>query len=333
LARDAVGLARCGADRLEATLRLQYEGDEWTDQQVERTRRLLLSEVQRGCSTFTVTHRGEVCQQAAADALGDILGQPADGANTATALRRAATERHGCYLTEDAIRKREQPILQLIAHSVYQRLRGHQAEALPTRDSILAVLGPYAETAGESVAVAADLFSKRAALPADEVLVEAVARSLWAVAQFGVLPVYGLQRLEVLGLRDIADEAISYLLDGMIRVPFTAEPDDLNQLSTAIQLGETPTNFYNRLLATPIMRPVIERFVLWIASHDPKVCLFDSNDVMVGYCGPHYYAALCESFVDSQADYASGALESEFRSVLESLPLRERRRREPGAVI
>jgi hypothetical protein len=33
---------------------------------------------------------------------------------------------------------------------------------------------------------------------------------------------------------------------------------------------------------------------------------------MLGYCGPHYYASLCEAFPDLIDDYESGSLRREF---------------------
>jgi len=52
--------------------------------------------------------------------------------------------------------------------------------------------------------------------------------------------------------------------------------------------------------------------VRWLASHDPTVCQWDKNDVMIGYCGPHYYASLCEDFPGLIGDYESGSLHREF---------------------
>jgi hypothetical protein len=112
---------------------------------------------------------------------------------------------------------------------------------------------------------------------------------------------------------------VAYLLEGLIRVPFAEEPDDLNQLATAVQYGETAEQFYDRLLRTPVMEPVVERFVLWLSRHDPKVCLYDSNDVMVSYCSPHYYVAMCETFYEAAHDYVSGALNTEFQRMFSAL--------------
>lgn len=326
LARDAGGVARCGADRLQATLFLLYGRTEWGVDQVEEARGRLMAEVERSCSVFAVLHRGDACAQAAATSLRDILLQEPGGRQTAAALRRRARETHGCHLADDSLRKREQPVMELAAANLYQSLTTRQTELLPTRDSIMQVLRPYAELASLSVEAAAKLFSQRAALHDDEMLYEAVASAVWAVAQFGVLPVYALQRLDAMGIDDLTDQAVEYLLEGLIRIPFIQEPDDLNHLATAIQLGESAEGFYDRLLATPVMRPVIERFVLWLASHDPNVCLFDSNDVMVGYCSPHYYAALCESFADAAEDYSSGEFTREMEAMLKAVPFIERAR-------
>lgn len=220
--------------------------------------------------------------------------------------------------------------MELVAANLYQSLTIRQTELLPTKESVMQVLRPYAELASLSFEAAAKLFSQRAALHDDEILYQAVAHATWAVAQFGVLPVYGLQRLHAMGIDDLSDQAIEYLLEALIRVPFTQQPDDLNQLATAIQLGESAENFYDRLLATPVMRPVLERFVVWLASHDPKVCLADSNDVMVGYCSPHYYAALCEFFADAAEDYSSGEFSRDMEAMLRAIPFIERARRETG---
>lgn len=326
LARDTVGFARCGADRLQATLFLLYGGAEWSIDQVAEARQRLATETERSCSAFAVLHRGDACAQAAAASLRSILLQNPDDRATAALLRRRAREAHGCYLADDSLRKREMPIMQLIASKLYQALTTRQAELLPTKDSIFQVLKPYAELAAFSVENAAKLFSQRAALHDDDVLYVSVAHAMWAVSQFGVLPVYALQRLNMMGIHEVLDDAIVFLLDGLIHIPFTEEPDDLDQLATAIQLDESAENFYDRLLATPVMRPVVERFVMWLASHDPKTCLFDSNDVMVGYCSPHYYVALCEFFTDAADEYPSGEMRQELEGVLSAMYLREHAR-------
>ena len=67
------------------------------------------------------------------------------------------------------------------------------------------------------------------------------------------------------------------------------------------------------------MRPVVERFVSWISTHDPKVCLFDSNDVLIGYCGPHYYSVLCEQLADAADEYATGGLQRDLYNILAPL--------------
>ncbi len=176
------------------------------------------------------------------------------------------------------------------------------------------------------MADAARLFSQRAALEDNTILGRAVAHAIWAVAQSVFLPVYGLDRLRAMGIAQFIEQSIEYLLDG-IQVPFVSQPDDIYQLLTAIQLGEEPETFYTRLLATPMMRPVVERFVVWVASHDPKVCLYDSNDGMVGYCKPHYYVALRECLVYAQDDWASGAYHKEAEDLLVALSLANRQRR------
>jgi hypothetical protein len=322
LARDAVGLARCGADKLAGTLRLLFGGDSWEVAQVVAARQHLADQVQRTCSAFAVLHRGDPCAAAAATSLRDILLQPANGTVTAAALRDRARKHHECQLAADSLRKRELPILQNLARNAYQAAHtAHTTEEdlLPTKDSILQFLSPFAELSALSVTTATDLFAKRAALADEAKLYQAVAAAIWAVARLGVLPVYGLQRLQALGIRNITDQSIEYLLDGLIHVPFVVEPDDLNQLSTAIQMNESATEFYDRLYVTPVMRPVLERFVTWLASHDPKVCLYASNDVMIGYCGPHYYASLCESLVDAAENYASGELTRDFEEQLSAI--------------
>ena len=292
LARDAGGLARAGVDRLEGSLRLRFETGSPEPGQLKQVRDWLAGHVTRGCAAYRVLHSGDPCAQAAATSAEAILLAEPDNGATAASLRKAAIDQHGCFIAVDSLRKRELAVLELIADAAYGDTEGDNDELFLNVDSILRVLRPYAELAALTVADAAKLFSQRAALEDDTILGRAVAHAVWAVAQFGVLPVYGLDRLHALGMPGFPEESIEYLLEGVIRVPFVSQPDDIYQLSTAIQIGEEPETFYGRLLDTPVMRPVIERFVIWIAGHDPKVCLFDSNDVMVRYCRPHYYAAL-----------------------------------------
>lgn len=327
LIRDAGGLNWAGADRLQGVLFLLYGGTEWSEAQIVAARDRIATATTQTCLAHAVLHRGQVCEQAAAISLETILTQEPDSFRTLRAIRSAALLDQGCHLEADSLRKRELPIMRRIAAALYASLQGEQQELLLNKDSIMSVLRPYADLAGDSVALAAKLFSQRAALANEDPLYKAVSSAIWAVASFGVLPLYGLQRMEALGVSDITDETIVYLLVAIAKVPFTVVPDDLNQLATAIQLGESSTEFYDRLLRTPVMLPVVRRFVEWLTTHDPKVCLYDSNDVIVGYCGPHYYAAMCDSFVDAANDYSSGALGRDLEAMLDGLGLHERRRR------
>lgn len=329
-ARDAVGIERCDTQRLQGTLYLLFGPEPWAAEQISSARERLRAEVERTCAAFVVMHRGDPCALAAADSLQSILLQPADGTATASALRRRAREARGCHLADDSLRKREAPIMESVAANLYQALSDREAELLPTKDSIVRFLKPYSELAALNVGRAAKLFSQRAALEDDNILYDAVAHAVWAVAQFGVLPLYGLQRLEALGITNLGDQVLEYMLAGIIQVPFTQVPDDINQLATATQLGEEAEPFYDRLLATPVMRPVVERFVTWLAGHDPKICLYDSNDVMVGYCGPHYYVSLCQEFADAAEEYPSGELTKDFSDMLSAVPFVDRaRHRDP----
>ena len=316
LARDMVGLARCGADRLQGTLYLMFGGEAWSENLVLGAREHLASAVERSSAAFALLHQGDACAQAAAESVRTILLQEPNGRFTANALRRLARERHGCQIADDSLRKREQPVLQMISKAVFSELKARVITEMPTFQGVLEILKPYAELADSAVANAAKKFSQRAALQDDSILPHAVAVAIWAVAQLGVLPVYGLQRLQAMGVQRLDNAGIEYLLMGIIQVPFVQEPNDLNELATAIRPGEDPEDFYNRLLATPVMRPVVERFVSWVSTHDPKKCLVDSNDVMIGYCGPHYYAALCGELVDAAEEYATGELQREFHEYL-----------------
>jgi hypothetical protein len=319
LARDMVGLARCGADRLQGTLSLMFGSHSWSDALVLGAREFLSSAVERSSAAFATLHPGDACAQAAAESVRNILLQPGDGRLTANALRRQARERHGCQIADDSLRKREQPVLEMISKTVFSELKARLVTEMPTYQAVLETLKPFADVASGAVALAAKRFSQRAALQDDSILPHSVAVAIWAVAQLGVLPVYGLQRLQAMGVTRLDDAGIEYLLLGIIQVPFVEEPNDLNELATAIRPGEDPDEFYNRLRATPVMRPVVERFVAWVSTHDPKKCLVDSNDVMIGYCRPHYYAVLCEQLAEAADEYGSGELQRDLYELLQPL--------------
>jgi hypothetical protein len=327
LARDAGGLAQAGAERLEGTLRLMSGSQMPTAADITTCRGLIERHVTQSCAAHAALNRGNAAAAAAAESLRDILLREPDATTTAVGLRRAALVRYKSSIKPDSLRKREQPIMEAIAQSVYDELgQRENKELMNTTLDVLNLLKPFAELAASTVSYAADLFSKRAALQDDTLIDQGIAYAIWAVAQLGVMPVYGLQRIELMGQDDMAHTMLTYTLHALITVPFTREPDDMNQLATAIRIGEEPEQFYNRLLATPIMRPVVQRFLEWLASHDPKVCLFDSNDVVVGYCSPHYYVSVCEFFIDAADDWASGELQNEMnlgaQSMLQAAQLR-----------
>jgi hypothetical protein len=320
LARDAGGIQLAGADRLAATMALRGVGAEPTAQQVADCRDFLRVHVERSSTAYAAVHRGEPVETAAVDSVVAILLQPATATRTATAIRREALQRYGCAIQPDSLRKRELPILQAIAEAVYDELtQSSRGDGEVSVLQLLTLLKPYAEMADTAVSYATDLLMRRAALDDDSLVDQGIGYAIWAVAQLGVLPVYGMQRLEMVGATDMAHNALGYLLHAMITVPFQRDPDDIQQLATAVRVGEDPQPFYERLLATPLMRPVVQRFVEWLAEHQPKKCQVDSNDVMVGYCGPHYYAAICESLADATADWASGAFQEEMSRGAETL--------------
>ncbi len=331
LARDAGGLARAGADRVTGTLHLLVGQGPWPAAAVVQARETLLSAVERASAAHVALNASDPCATAAADSVLAIMSQAADSKQTAAVLRREARQAHGCHMADDSLRKREHSVLRAAAHLVFSALQARTVEELPDYQSILEFLSPFAELASDAVAAAADIFSKRAALPNDAYLRSAVAAAVWAVAQFGTFPVYALERLRVMSTGDFADESIEWLLAGIIEIPFQAEPNDLGSLATATRLEEEPEVFYQRLLDTPVMRPVVERFVNWLSTHDPRTCRHAENDVMIGYCGPHYYSALCEALADMPADYLDGSWREEVRGVLSALQHRSPpRRRPPG---
>lgn len=327
LARDAGGLAQAGADRLEGSLRLRFETSEPTSEQLQQVRAWLAEHIERAVSAFQVTHAGDRTQLAAADSARSILLQDPENRTSAKAIRQAAVDRHQCFVAADSLRKRELPVLDLIATSVYADTTDEDAgELFINTDSMLRTLAPFAELAALNVEDAALKFAQRAALHDEAVLVRAVQHAIWAVAKFGVLPVYGLERLRALGVNNFADQSIEQLLEAIVTAPFTVKLDDLYQLATATRLDEDAESFYNRLAATPVMQPVVQRFVLWLAGHDGRTCHFFDNDVMVGYCSPHYYVSLCESLAYVQEDWASGDFQREANELAASLGLAQHRR-------
>jgi hypothetical protein len=301
LARDAGGIDRAGADRLAGSLRLRHGSNGASPDQLVATRTWLKQHVGNGAAAYRVMHQGDAVALAAAESAESILLREANDRRTAASLRKTAVEHHQCFIAVDSLRKREFAVLTVMAKSAFAAVEP-KGELFVTVDGMLRLLRPFAELAALNVDDAAKKFSQRAALQDDQILVRAVEHAIWAVANFGALPVYGLDRLRAFGITSFADQSIEYLLDGIIKVPFVAQPDDIMQLATATQLGEDARTFYGRLLATPVMAPVVQRFIIWLASHDPRSCHYYNNDVMVGYCAPHYYVALCESFVSIQDD-------------------------------
>lgn len=310
LVRDAGGLELAGADRLQATLRLRGSTDGVRDTDIVACRQLLAQHLRQAAAAYRAVHRGDPVANAAADALEAILLQAADATRTAAAIRREALQRHHCQLQPDSLRKRETAVIWAVAESIHAALsRPHSDDEPVTALQLLNLLKPFAELADTAVTNAVELLTKRAALR-DEALVDSgLAHAIWAVAQLGVLPVYALDRLEQLGQTDLAHSMLGYTLHAMITVPFQREPRDMDQLATAIQPGEDPVGFYQRLLRTPVMRPVVQRFAEWLGSHDTQTCQVNSNDVMIGYCSPHYYGAICEGFVDMAGNWATGGFQ------------------------
>lgn len=131
---------------------------------------------------------------------------------------------------------------------------------------------------------------------------------------------HALDRLRLLGVKSLAERSLEWLLDDIIQLPFTDVPWDLYVLVTATKLGEKPEEFYERLLATPVMRPVVQRFLDWLSSHDPATCEAHDHDLMVPYCSPRYYVALCETIADLEEDWASGEFAGELAGELRRIP-------------
>lgn len=321
LIRDAGGLALVGADRVAATLRLREITTDPTEADVRACRDLIDRHLGQVVMAYKAVHRGDPVATAAAESVEAIFRQPVGSTKTAIAIRRAALTEHKAHIQPDSLRKRELPVLRAIADAVFAELtQGNETEDDPLNTlQILNLLKPFAEVAETAVTHAVELLVKRAALNNERMVDTGFAYAIWAVAQLGVLPVYAMDRLEQIGQIDVAHSMIGYSLQAMIAVPFQRDPRDMDQLATAIQPGEDPEGFYVRLLATPVMRPVVQRFIEWLGAHDPQICQFDSNDVMVGYCSPHYYASICESFVDMADNWASGDFQREAQADLAAL--------------
>lgn len=301
-ARDAGGIAKADASRLAGSSTLLWDTQDPSAADLTATREWLSAQVRQGVSVYHGMHPGDPLAHAAAESVQRILLTTQGSRQTAAHIRRDCVTKHGCFISADSLRKREAPVLETIARIAFQHIALNTPGTLNPPVSLTAalhMLKENAEIAARAVDLAAQFISQRAEIDNEDLFQLSLAQALWSVAQLGVLPVYALDRLRQMGVKSIDDQTTEYILDALIHIPFQAEPRDLTVLATATKLDELPEPFYTRLLATPIMRPLVERFLTWLSGHDPTTCEYHNNDVILSYCSPHYYAAMCEALTES----------------------------------
>lgn len=141
-AREVGGLLRADESDLSATSDLLVLTGVGSEESLLRARDLLISYVRRGCALHRIGSPDDKTGQAAADSLQLLLNRPTDDRQLTRRVREQAAKALGHAVSADAIRKREDKIIDEVAEAVLLDLKSRLEDAPPTLEAAIHRLIP-----------------------------------------------------------------------------------------------------------------------------------------------------------------------------------------------
>lgn len=141
-AREAGGLRRANESDLAATLDLYLLTGGSPADGMTRTYDLLLHYVRRGCELYKERNIGDLTAKAAADSLETLLSRSLTDTRLARVIRQGAAGALGHHVSPDAVRKREDRIIDEIAEAVFADFQARLNNEPPTLEAAIHHLVP-----------------------------------------------------------------------------------------------------------------------------------------------------------------------------------------------
>jgi hypothetical protein len=312
-ARDAGGLDRAGIDRLAATIGLVGHAD--PANALEAARELLAAHTERVCLLYEQLNVEEPCAVAAARSVRAILLQPFGASLPAAIARRQALQDVGCYMLPDSLRKREGPVLALIASSALQQLQERPPRQLPAPEALLERMAPIADLLREAMEATVETLVLQDELDDASAIPRLLDYTLWSLGELLVWPRATYEALRALPERPFEYWVLEQECLSLLILPFEAEPEDSVALLKAWQASESHDGFYSALATVPDTAAMAGRLVGWLSSCTTD-CAFHRSFRLLNMCPPHRYVALLDDFVDAVGHLRSGVYGRELQQLL-----------------
>jgi hypothetical protein len=295
-ARKSAGLWQATEADLAATLDcLSLTDGPASEKSLARARDLLASYVRRGCELHQKAHAGDKTSLAAAESLQTLLLRPAADTRLAVVIRREAAKAVNHAISADAVRHREDKIIDEIAEDVYadlQRRRGDEPQSIEAalhrlvplvadvREDLhdgLCVIGDGVSPADARERRVIDGWYRQVVIKLGHLLVRSrqlarvgmqspmTADEFWFVARARNLNASLFEGIE-------GDRA--YMLE-FIRTETTADYDESA----------------DKLLSTQRGQELYQRWVEWVQSCYPT-CAFERATSLERMCSPHAFLTL-----------------------------------------
>jgi hypothetical protein len=294
--RRVGGLARSSEAQLEATIDFLKLGGVAADQDpAQRARDLLITFVRRGCDRYKKQHRYDKTAKAAAASLEHLILRPATDTTKVQRVRTDAVRAAKQSISPDAIRHREDKIIDEIAQEVFENLQHRRLDEPQSVEAALHDLLPIAADLRQQLhdGLCLNYLGVQGADPRDRKMVEFFYNN--TIIELGRL-VLASHRLAVMGRRSgdlTRDEYFFVHLAANINHFVLDEAADKQFLLDFTRADES--NHWRDSLAnlrsSDQGEVFYQRWMAWIESCYAE-CAFERSTSIDHMCSPHALVTL-----------------------------------------
>lgn len=313
--RERGGVSRADDEALAATLEMLSPGVIVIDDDLRlMARNIVLTHVRRVCAKAAQEPSAEPCALAAAESLQTIMQKPAEDGRKVASIRRSAQAQHGCHLTVDGVRKREDTLLQKVAIDLHADLVASLEKRGPqTVEEIARYIPEEVKDAWENLDDGLRRIYRAAPVNDQQYRDELVLWMLYDVAhmQFWFGRMLGVRmRSQQLSRVDMyfADMA------GLVMSKAFAYYDDraiVNRILTDVG-RQQKSAFLEQLQQHPEGPNILRRWKEWISSCHAE-CAYQRTYQTRLLCEPHELTYVLYIFTDVYADLVSGELDENLK--------------------
>ena len=291
------GLHRAGGDDITATMDLLSLTELARDREpLERAQDLLISHVTRGCERHQQEHRADRMAQIAVSSLQTLLLRPMKNSRKAAAIRGAAIAAARHRVTTDAVRKREDKIINEIAQSVFDELQNQRDNQPQSLEAAIHNLVPIASDLRQQLhdLLCTTYDGVQPADPRERRVVDDLSRQ--TVVELGALLVAST-RLAELGLSSPRMTEDDYFFVRHARYIndylFDQAADDRQFMRDFMRSNDSDgwQERLEHLRASRHGAEIIDRTLAWLASCYP-ICEFERSIEILRMCSPHALVTL-----------------------------------------